>query len=186
MTKQDPSRKSLKELMRTGQGLTGFTWPETYSDFDIKILRDGTWTHQGTPIHRIKMCQLFATVLQRDDDGDYWLVTPGERGRIAVEDAPFTAVEMVEGCDDKGQATLSFRTNLDYWVTADADHPIRVVENPETGEPSPYIEVRDGLEALISRAIFYDMVDRARVVPFDGGDRLVLDSAGQEFVLGQV
>ncbi|MDF1748539.1 MAG: DUF1285 domain-containing protein [Alphaproteobacteria bacterium] len=186
MPKQDPPRKSLKELMRTGEGLSGFAWPETYSDFDIAILRDGTWTYQGDPIHRKKLCQLFATVLQRDEKGQYWLVTPGERGRITVEDAPFTAVEMREDQDDQGRRSLSFRTNLDYWVTADGDHAIRVEEDPETGEPSPYIEVRDGLDALILRPIFYDLVARAEEVTVPGGVALEIESAGCRFRLGRV
>ena len=186
MPKQGAPRKSLKELMRTGEGLSGFDWPVTYRDFDIAILRDGTWTYQGDPIRRQKLCQLFATVLQRDEAGQYWLVTPGERGRITVEDAPFTAVEMREGLDEQGRKTLSFRTNLDYWVTAGECHAIRVTENPETGEPAPYIEVRDGLDALILRPIFYDLVARAEEIPVSGGIALEIESAGSRFCLGRV
>lgn len=185
MPKQAPGRKSLKELMQTGEGLAGFAWPEHYSDFDIAIRRDGTWTYQGDPIRRKKLCQLFATVLQRDADGVYWLVTPGERGRITVEDAPFTAVECVGTVDDQGRKTLSFRTNLDYWVTADADHPITVRENPETGEPAPYIEVRDSLPALILRPVFYDLVEQAQEMPGPDGVELMLESAGARFSLGR-
>lgn len=186
MAKQDPERKSLKELMATGEGLSGFAWPERYTDFDIRILRDGTWTYQGSPIRRLKLCQLFATVLQRDDDGVYWLVTPGERGRITVDDAPFVAVEMRETETPDGRAALSFRTNLEHWVTADADHPIRVAEDPESGEPSPYILVRDGLEALIARPVFYDMVDRAVERTSGGETELVLESGDEAFTLGTV
>lgn len=189
MPKQDPERKSLKELIRDGEGLSGFRWPDRYVDFDIRILRDGTWTYQDDPIRRIKLCRLFATVLQRDDDGGYWLVTPGERGRIQVDDAPFTAVEMVEG-EEKGESgslpALSFRTNLDYWVTAGPDHPIRVVEDAVTGEPSPYILVRDRLEALISRAVFYDLVARATETETGGVVVLTVESAGARFELGRV
>jgi hypothetical protein len=183
---QDPERKSLKELMTAGEGLSGFKWPETYIDFDISILRDGTWTYKGSPIRRLKLCQLFATVLQKDENGSYWLVTPSERGRIRVEDAPFTAVEMVRTCQEDGRQNLCFRTNLDYWVTANRDHPVRVVENTINGEPSPYIMVRDGLEALISRAVFYDLVDHAIEVSHAGGTELVIESAGSRFTLGIV
>lgn len=178
MTTQDSKKKSLKELMRTGEGLSGFAWPETYTDFDIKILRDGTWTYQGSEIQREKLCQLFATVLQRDDDGVFWLVTPGERGRIEVEDAPFTAVEMRQ---EQGDA-LSFRTNLGYWVTADAHHAIRVETDEDTGAPSPYIHVRDGLDARISRAVFYDLVELAE----EADGRLRVSSAGATFDLGSL
>ena len=180
MAIQDSKKKSLKELMRTGEGLSGFAWPETYTDFDIKILRDGTWTYQGSPIERQKICQLFATVLQLDDEGTYWLVTPGERGRIEVEDAPFTAVEMERKESSDGGATLKFRTNLGYWVEADAEHAVRVAVDAESGEPSPYIHVRDGLEARISRAVFYDLVELAE----EREGHLCLSSGDAEFDLG--
>ena len=186
MPKPDPERKSLKQLIAAGEGLSGFRWPDRCTDFDIRILRDGTWTHRGDPIRRLKLCRLFATALQKDAKGVYWLVTPAERGRITVDDAPFTAVEMQRTTDDQGRPALAFRTNLEHWVTADAAHPIRVAEAPDTGEPSPYIEIRDGLEALIARPVFYDMVARARAVPDGAGVRLMLDSAGTAFPLGRV
>lgn len=185
MAKQDPNRKSLKQLMETGEGLTGFPWPDTYVDFDIRILRDGTWTYRGDPIRRQKLCQLFATVLQRDEQGDYWLVTPVEKGRIQVDDAPFLAVEMADETAEEAGPVLSFRTNLDYWVTAGKDHAIRVAVDPETEEPAPYIEVRDGLEALISRPVFYDMVARATEETGPNGVELILESGGCRFSLGR-
>ena len=137
--------------------------------FDIRIARDGTWFHEGDPIRRIELVKLFATVLRRDDAGDFWLVTPVERGRIVVEDTPFVAVEMsVSG--DGDQQVLSFRTNLDEWVEAGPDHPIRVAHNPENGEPTPYIDVRNGLEARILRPVYYEMVDRAVERAHDDGN----------------
>lgn len=186
MSRQDPERKSLKALMAAGQGLNGFRWPEQYTDFDIRILRDGTWTYQGDPIRRKKLCQLFATVLQKDADGTYWLVTPAERGRIEVDDAPFVAVEMTARADRDGGPVLAFRTNLDHWVEAGPDHPIRVQTDPETAEPAPYIEVRDGLEALIARPVFYDMVERAETRETPHGTELSVTSAGCRFPLGTV
>lgn len=167
--------------METGGGLTGFAWPEHEQDFAIAIRRDGTWTHQGDPIRRQKLVKLFATVLQRDADGDYWLVTPGERGRVAVEDAPFVAVELDA---ESAPGALRFRTNLDYWVTAGPDHPIRVEEDPATGEPSPYILVRDRLEALIARSVFYDLVERAEERVIDGRAMLGVASNGSFFPIG--
>lgn len=186
MLKQAPARKSLKELMKSGEGLAGFPWPDRYVDFDIAIRRDGTWTYRGDPIRRQKLCQLFATVLQRDENGDFWLVTPAEKGRIQVEDAPFVAVEMVAEDDPDQGSMLRFRTNLDYWVTADAEHPIRVSVDAETGEPSPYIVVRDGLEALIARPVFYDLVERAESVDHGDATELTVASAGVRFSLGRV
>jgi hypothetical protein len=127
-------------------------------DFDMRIGRDGTWYYRGTPIRRQSLVKLFSTVL-RHEDGEYWLVTPVERGRIVVEDAPFTAVELEVRGDGEDQA-LWFRTNVDDWVLAGPEHPIRAPMEPDTGEPRPYILVRDGLEALIVRPVFYDLADR--------------------------
>lgn len=184
MTTQASERTSLAELIREGGGLDGFEWPAEARDFDIRIGRDGVWFYRGSPILRQRLCRLFATVLQRDADGVYWLVTPGERGRIEVEDAPFLAVELaVEGEGDSQR--LRFRTSLDHWVTADADHPIRVSVDPRTGEPSPYVMFRDGLEALIARPVFYELVDRAEERERGGRRVLGVASDGVFFELGE-
>ncbi|WP_259781221.1 DUF1285 domain-containing protein [Aestuariispira ectoiniformans] len=185
MTTQEQSRPNIKELMEKGEGLTGFPWPENYCDFDIRIGRDGQWYYHGSPIERLKLCKLFSTVLQKDDQGDYWLVTPGEKGRIDVEDAPFLAVELTVEGDGKDRI-LTFRTNLDHHVTVDADHPIRVENNPESGEPSPYVMVRDGLEAKINRSAFYELVELAELEEY--GDQPVFGvySSGEFFALGRI
>lgn len=156
-------------------------------DFQMRIARDGTWFYQGTPIGRKPLVKLFASVLRREADGDYWLVTPFERGRIKVDDAPFVAVE----CDVEGDGEsqrLIFRTNLDETVTAGPEHPLRVVETPakdgRPAEPSPYVLVRPGLEALISRPVFYQLVEQA--VPDPTDPRVLgLWSGGRFFRLGQ-
>src|SRR3546814_7558732 len=88
------------------------------------------------------------------------LATPVERVAIEVEDAPFVAVEMIEGGEGEVRR-FRFRTNIDEWVTLDAEHPLRVATEPESGEPSPYIRLREGIEALIVRSVFYDLVERA-------------------------
>jgi len=104
------------------------------------------------------MC-LFASVLHRAEDGSYWMVTPAEVGRVHVEDVPFIAVEMfVESCGP-GQC-LSFRTNCDEVVTVDGEHPLRIDHDPETGEPLPYVTVRDGLDARLTRSVYYELVAR--------------------------
>jgi hypothetical protein len=108
------------------------------------------------------LVKLFASVLRRERDGDYWLVTPAERGRIKVDEVPFTAVEVNAAGTGPSQA-LTFRTNLDEEVTADALHPIRVANDPGSQEPRPYILVRDGLEARILRPVFYELVELAEV-----------------------
>jgi len=128
--------------------------------YDIRIAADGTWYYQGTPINRMGLVKLFAGVLRRDEAGDHWLVTPAERGRIEVEDAPFVAVEMTAAGAGPDQV-LTVRTNLDHVVEAGPDHPIRVTVNPDTGEPRPYIVIKDTLEALIARSVYYDLVERA-------------------------
>jgi len=153
-------------------------------DIDMRIDANGTWFYHGTPITRQKMVNLFATVVRRDDTGAYWLITPAEMARIKVDDAPFLAVEMVE-TNDKHVKSLKFRTNVDKWVTADAQHPIRVEIDPDTAEPRPYIRLADdGTEARINRAVFYELAENAVVADVDGRDMLTVESAGERFVLG--
>lgn len=182
---QANERQSLKQLMETGGGLSGFTWPENCGDFEMRIARDGTWFYRGSPIGRKKLCQLFATVLQKDDAGKYWLVTPVERGEIVVDDAPFVALEMLREGERKNQV-LSFRTNLDHWVKAGPDHPIRVSVDLETQEPSPYVLIRDGMEALINRAVFYDLVELAVEEEIDGKMKFGIWSSGVFYELGSL
>ena len=152
-------------------------------DYGLRIARDGTWYHQGSPIHRKPLVKLFSTVLRRENDGSYWLVTPAERGPIQVDDAPFTAVELYVTGSGRDQE-LRFRTNLDHWVAAGPEHPIRVETRPDNGEPSPYILVRDRLEALILRPVFYELVDLAETNKQDGKDMLGLWSRKTFFPLG--
>ena len=151
-------------------------------DFDFRIARDGTWFYRGSPIGRKPLVRLFSTVLRREDDGSYWLVTPVERGRITVDDAPFVAVEMEIKGSGRDQR-LAFRTNVEDWVTADATHPIRVELGPD-GAPSPYIRVRGALDALISRPIFYQLVDLAETRAEAGRSELGIWSGGAYFPLG--
>ena len=148
--------------------------------YDIRIAADGTWYHEGTPIRRVGLARLFASVLRRDDAGDYWLITPAERGRIRVDDAPFVAVSCTVEGEGRGQR-LVMRTNLDATVTAGPDHPIRVTFDPASGEPRPYVMVRDRLEALILRPVYYQLADLAvewdgRVGVWSGGDFFPLDA----------
>jgi hypothetical protein len=126
-------------------------------DIDISILADGRWFHEGGPITRISLVKLFAGILERDEEGCYWLVTPVERARIVVEDAPFVAVKMeIEG---EGQSqVLSITTNLDDTVRVDSEHPL-VFRNRPNGEVAPYVLIRKDLEALAVRSIWYQLVD---------------------------
>ncbi len=132
--------------------------PSHCGDSEMRIARDGTWFHQGSPIGRQTMVRLFSTILRREADGRYVLVTPVEKLDIAVEDAPFVAVEMkAEG--DGADARLAFRLNTGDLVTAGADHPLRFTEG-EDG-PRPYLHVRGGLEALVARSVYYELAERA-------------------------
>ena len=126
--------------------------------FDIHIDRDGSWFYRGTPINRASLVKLFSTVLECDADGVFWLTTPVERGRVTVEEAPFLAVELERRGDGPGQE-LIFRTNVGDFVTADADHPLRIATDPKTDSPRPYVLIRNRLEARLSRPVFYNLVD---------------------------
>ena len=147
-------------------------------DLAIAIDRDGVWHHEGRPIRRPELVRLFASVLHRDQRGDYWLVTPVERGRVAVADVPFVAVELArEGAGR--QQVLRLRTNLEEWVTLDAEHPLRIADG--TGGPVPYILVRRGLEARISTSVYYELAELAVSGPEDS--RLGVWSSGRLFPL---
>ena len=151
-------------------------------DFDIRIARDGSWFYKNTPIGRPALVKLFASVLKRDAAGDYWLETPAERGRIAVEDAPFVAVEATFSGDGAAQQ-VTFRTNLDQQVPLDAAHPLDMRGNLAE-EPRPYLKLDGGLDALIARSVFYGLVERAVPHRVDGVEMLGLWSAGTFFALG--
>lgn len=156
--------------------------PAFNGDLDMRIARDGSWYYLGTPILRPAMVRLFSTVLKREGD-EYFLVTPVEKFRIRVEDAPFVAVSVMAREQD-GVSLLEFETSVGDRVVADADHPIRVHTDPQSGEPAPYVRVRGKLDALISRAVFYQLVDMAEEVTLDGVRQSYVSSAGQRFVLG--
>lgn len=161
------------------------TWnPEFCGDIDMRIARDGTWHYMGSPIGRPPMVRLFASILRRDADGRYYLVTPAEKVGITVEDAPFLAVEMTATGKGRDQV-LRFRTNVDDEVEAGAEHPIRVETDPETGAPAPYIRVHGRLDALIARSVYYDLVARAVEEEHEGARWLGVWSAGRFFPLGR-
>ncbi|MGO8916746.1 MAG: DUF1285 domain-containing protein [Stellaceae bacterium] len=153
--------------------------------FDLTIARDGTWSYRGSPIGRPALVRLFSTVLRRESDGSYWLQTPVERGRITVEDAPFVAVELTRRGDGQ-QQELIFRTNIDDTVAADAEHPLRVVDNPATAEPNPYILVRNGLEARLSRPVFYELVEIGQEERVGDATLFGVWSKGRFFPLGRL
>lgn len=131
--------------------------PPFCGDLDMRIARDGTWFYQGTPIGRFELARLFASILKLED-GKYFLVTPVEKVGITVDDAPFVAVDFTVSGDGSDQV-LTFETNMSDLSEAGPENAIRVERDPESGEPSPYIHIRAGLEALIDRKSFYRLVD---------------------------
>jgi uncharacterized protein len=153
--------------------------------FDIRIARDGVWYYQGTPINRLPLVKLFSTVLKCDQDGEYWLQTPVERGKIIVDDAPFVAVEVNAAGAGRAQR-ITFRTNLDETVTLDQSHALRMAFDSKTREPSPYIMVRDNLEALILRPAFYELVELAEETEMDGAAAIGVWSENVFFSLGAI
>lgn len=147
----------------------------------MRIARDGTWFYQGSPIGRAAMVRLFSTVLRREGDGGYVLVTPVEKLDITVEDAPFVAVELKS--EGEGSARhLAFRLNTGDVVVAGPDHPLRFAECADS--PRPYLHVRgaigNGLEALIARPLYYELAEMALA---DGGEPLSVWSDGARFPL---
>ncbi|MCF6232611.1 MAG: DUF1285 domain-containing protein [Rhodobacteraceae bacterium] len=156
-----PSAEGIAAAVRAskGRGLPPVhLWnPEFCGDLDMRIARDGTWFYLGTPIGRFELVRLFSSILKLEG-GKYFLVTPVEKVGITVDDAPFVAVDF-EATGTGADQVLQFTTQVDDMVTAGPDNPIRVVRDEETGEPSPYVMVRAGLEALIDRKSFYRLVD---------------------------
>jgi hypothetical protein len=175
------SMKGLEGIAQAAKQARGLPpvhlWhPAHCGDIDIVIKKNGLWFHEGTPIGREALVRLFSTVLRKDPDG-FHLVTPVEKMKITVEDAPFVAVRV----DRTGEA-LAFTTNVGDVVEAGPDNTIRVEMDEATGEPRPYLHVRRGLEALINRPVFYELVEMAEAE--DGQYRV--SSNGQWFTLGSV
>lgn len=157
--------------------------PDFCGDIDMRIARDGTWYYLGSPIGRKPIVRLFSSIIRRDGD-DYFLVTPVEKVGITVEDAPFVAVS-VEVSGEGERQVLRFVTHVEDEVEAGAEHPIRVVIDPVTQEPSPYVHVRANLEALIHRNVFYQLVELAVVREIDGRRWLGVWSGGEFFSIGE-
>ena len=163
---------------------SGCRVPVELRGLDMRIARDGTWFYCGSPIHRLTLVKLFASVLRREGDGSYWLVTPAERGRVIVEDVPFVAVALDREGDGREQR-LIFRTNLDEIVAADEVHPLRI-DAAEDGTPAPYILVRPGLEARLARPVFYELVELGQEEEIAGEVQFGVWSGGVFFRLGDL
>jgi uncharacterized protein len=136
-------------------------WDPPYcGDIGLLIRADGVWEYRGSPIGRAGLVKLFASVLRRDADGRHYLVTPAEKVDVAVADAPFLAVEMEVRAVGRAQE-LIFRTNVDDIVGVDAGHPLRFEVDKASGGFKPYLAVRGRLEALVTRALAWDLAELA-------------------------
>lgn len=174
-------------LSRAVQGSKGLPpvdrWnPPDCGAIDMVIRADGTWFYMGTPIGRAPLVRLFSTVLRKDDDGKTYLVTPVEKIEITVEDAPFVAVEMHVENPGPDQV-LTFRTNVGDVVAAGPDHPLRFETEEGSDGLKPYLHVRGRLEALVSRAVMYDLVARGETVSVDGREVFAVRSGGAVFTV---
>lgn len=178
-----PSAESLASTARAagprGPAPVHLWNPPFCGDLDMEIRRDGTWFYLGTPIGRPALVRLFSTILKREGDA-YFLVTPVEKVGIRVEDAPFVAADFTV-TTESGAQFLTFMTLTGDEVTADAAHPIRIVRDPGSGEPSPYVLVRTNLEALIDRKSFYRLVELGEEAEHDGALWFGVRSAGSFF-----
>lgn len=172
----------VSRATRAGKGLAPVErWnPAFCGDLDMEIKQDGTWFYLGTPIGRMPLVQLFSSVLRKDEDGRTYLVTPVEKVGIRVADAPFIAVEMdVSGAGD-GQI-ITFRTNVGDVVEAGAGHPLRFVDEDETGGLKPYVLVRGRLEALVARPVMYELVEHGEEIDIGGKTMFAVRSKGEVY-----
>lgn len=170
-------------------------WDPPYcGEMDMRIASDGRWYHEGSPIGRPQLVRLFSSILRKDPDGYHYLVTPVEKVRIQVDDCPFVA-QLMDVDEVNGESQITFTLNTGETVTADAQHSIEVTVDDDN-QPHPVVHVRDGLWALISRSVFYSLVEVAdQMRPDDSKNtnnnnevktELVVSSCGRAFVLGTV
>ena len=158
--------------------------PPFCGEIDMHILRNGKWTYMGSEIKRPAMIKLFSNIIRLDDDGYYYLVTPVEKVRIKVDDVPFVAVSMNK-TKEEGVNCLSFMTNVQDEVTLSKENPIEIVIN-DNDEPSPYITIRKNLKALISRSVYYDLINMAEEEIIDNKKFLVIKSNNTLFKLFEI
>ena len=156
--------------------------PDYCGEMDMEIRRDGTWFYMGTPIGRIALVKLFATVLRKDEDGKTYLVTPVEKIGIRVEDAHFVAVEM-NVHQANGEQVITFRTNVGDLVEAGADNPMRFVTVEENDGIKPYVIVRGRLEALLARPVMYELISHGEEIEVDGINMFCVKSKGEVFAM---
>ncbi|WP_019961187.1 DUF1285 domain-containing protein [Woodsholea maritima] len=192
MAQSDPNSNAMQSILAAarqveaeGSGLPPVErWnPDHCGVMDMVIKRDGSWWHEGTRIAREPLIQLFSRILRKDDDGKTYLVTPVEQVEITVEAGHFLAIDLEVTGEGKDQI-IAFTTDRHDSVMAGPDHPIRCSLDPETGEPDPYVHIRGRLEALITRAVFYELADLAIEGEIEGRSVMGVWSKGVFFALG--
>lgn len=174
---QLPTDRPLPPVERWNPPLSG--------EMNLRIARDGAWYHEGAPIQREALVRLFASILRHDADGHYYLVTPVEKWRIQVDDAPFLAIRLDATGAGRDQV-LTFSTNMGDTVIAGPDHPLSVEYRTPGGEPTPYLHVRGRLRALLTRAVFLELVELGEEQCTDQGRDYGVWSQGQYFRLGSL
>ncbi|HVV62280.1 MAG TPA: DUF1285 domain-containing protein [Pseudolabrys sp.] len=173
---------SLPREARKGPPPVHLWNPPFCGDLDMKIAADGTWYYLKTPIGRMGLVKLFASVLKREGD-KYYLVTPVEKVGLIVEEVPFLAVELKVRREE--QQVLEFRTNVDDWVVCGKDNPLRFTPEPATGGLKPYLHVRRDLWAKVTRALFYDLVELGEEREVDGKRMFGVASGGAFFAMAE-
>lgn len=173
------SLDDIAELLRNQRGKPPIqNWhPELSGDIDIEIRSDGRWFHEGGEIRRHELVRLFASILRREQDGHYYLVTPVEKWRIRVVDQPLLVVDLECGAEQ-----LLVKTNAGDWISLDAQHPLEVSADSDSGEPYPTVQLAHGLRAKVARAVFYRLVELGS----EDSGQLWVQSAGQRFSLGSI
>jgi hypothetical protein len=174
---------AAREAIRKGAPPVHLWNPPFCGDLDMRIAADGTWFYLKTPIGRASLVKLFASVLKREGD-KYFLVTPVEKCGIVVDDAPFLAVELGVKKEEEGQV-LHFRTNVDDWVACGREHALRFEPQSDTGGLKPYLHVRRGLWARVTRALFYDLVELGEQREAGGERMFGVVSAGEFFAMAR-
>lgn len=158
--------------------------PPFCGDIDLKILRDGRWMYMGTEIKRPAMVRLFSTILRLDPDGEYYLVTPVEKVRIQVEDTPFLIVSM-DKLKKENKTSLIFYTSLRDEIILTKKNPISIEVN-DKNEPSPYILVRNNLRGLISRSVYYELIEYAQERTIGDKNFLTIESNNEIFKMFEI
>ena len=158
--------------------------PPFCGDIDLKILRDGRWMYMGTEIRRPAMVRLFSTILRLDTDGEYYLVTPVEKVRIQVEDTPFLIVSM-DKLKKENKTSLIFYTSLKDEIILTKKNPISIEVN-DKNEPSPYILVRNNLRGLISRSVYYELIEYAQERTIEDKNFLTIESNNEIFKMFEI